>query len=257
MFLRKISGIFPAGFGLRLSQKFVFLLFLSGFITLCFGTLFLLPDTSKFKRIFLSGTQGQSGERIHSYANKKMNKKTVDEQKSLFRNTNQEKWRSKEEFDVNVKPLGFLAQNFETLKEDNSLNREHVVAAKAKNKDNEISPAQRNQVDFVFDYKAFQKSLKFPPLGNPHEQKDPETRERRNKIKEMMKFAWDSYKKYAWGENELRPLTKDGHFGSLFGGLKGATIVDALDTLFIMNLKEEFEHAERWIENSLDLDVVR
>ncbi|XP_018413536.1 PREDICTED: mannosyl-oligosaccharide 1,2-alpha-mannosidase IC [Nanorana parkeri] len=255
MFLRKISGIFPAGFGLRLSQKFVFLLFLSGFITLCFGTLFLLPDTSKFKRIFLSGTQSQSGERIHNYANKKMNKKTVDYQKSLIRNTNQEKWRSKDEFDVNAKPLGFLAHNYETLKEDNSLNREHIVAAKAKNKDNEISPAQRNQADFVFDYKAFQKSLKYPPLGKHHEQKDPETRERRNKIKEMMKFAWDSYKKYAWGENELRPLTKDGHFGSLFGGLKGATIVDALDTLYIMNLKEEFEHAVHWIENSLDLNV--
>ncbi|XP_040193064.1 mannosyl-oligosaccharide 1,2-alpha-mannosidase IC [Rana temporaria] len=255
MFLRKISGIFPAGFGLRLSQKFVFLLFLSGFITLCFGTLFLLPDTSKFKRIFLSGTQGQGGERIHSYANKKMNKKTIDDQKSLIRNTNQEKWRSKDEFDVNVKPLGFLAHNYETLKEDNSLNREQIVAAKAKNKDNEISPAQRKQAEFIFDYNSFKKSLKYPPLGNHHKQKDPETRERRNKIKEMMKFAWDSYKKYAWGENELRPLTKDGHFGSLFGGLKGATIVDALDTLFIMDLKEEFENAENWIENSLDLNV--
>ncbi|XP_073471557.1 mannosyl-oligosaccharide 1,2-alpha-mannosidase IC [Aquarana catesbeiana] len=255
MFLRKISGIFPAGFGLRLSQKFVFLLFLSGIITLCFGTLFLLPDTSKFKRIFLSGTQSQSGERIHSYANKKMNKKTVDDQKSLIRNTNQEKWRSKDEFDVNMKPLGFLAHNYETLKEDNSLHREHIVAAKAKNKDNEISPAQRNQAELIFDYNAFKKSLKYPPLGNHHKQKDPETQERRNKIKEMMKFAWDSYKKYAWGENELRPLTKDGHFGSLFGGLKGATIVDALDTLFIMDLKEEFENAEIWIENSLDLNV--
>lgn len=185
MFLRKISGIFPAGFGLRLSQKFVFLLFLSGIITLCFGTLFLLPDTSKFKRIFLSGTQSQSGERIHSYANKKMNKKTVDDQKSLIRNTNQEKWRSKDEFDVNMKPLGFLAHNYETLKEDNSLHREHIVAAKAKNKDNEISPAQRNQAELIFDYNAFKKSLKYPPLGNHHKQKDPETQERRNKIKEV------------------------------------------------------------------------
>ncbi|XP_068125054.1 mannosyl-oligosaccharide 1,2-alpha-mannosidase IC isoform X1 [Hyperolius riggenbachi] len=255
MFLRKISGIFPAGFGLRLSQKFVFLLFLSGFITLCFGTFFLLPETSKFKRIFLSGTRSQSGDRIHSYANKKMSKKTVEDQKSLIRNTNQEKWRSKEEFDVNVKPLGFLSRSHETQKEDISLNKEHIVAAKAQNKDNEISIAQRNPADFVFDYKAFQKSLKHPPLGNNPEPKDPETREKRNKIKEMMKFAWDSYKKYAWGENELRPITKDGHFGSLFGGLKGATIVDALDTLFIMDLKEEFEDAEHWIENSFDLNV--
>lgn len=26
----------------------------------------------------------------------------------------------------------------------------------------------------------------------------------------MMKFAWDSYKKYAWGANELRPVSKTG-----------------------------------------------
>lgn len=50
-------------------------------------------------------------------------------------------------------------------------------------------------------------------------------------------------------------LTSESH--SQTGGLKGATIVDALDTLFIMDLKEEFENAEIWIENSLDLNVVR
>ncbi|XP_075051445.1 mannosyl-oligosaccharide 1,2-alpha-mannosidase IC isoform X2 [Mixophyes fleayi] len=253
MFLRKICGIFPTGFGLRLSQKFIFLLFLSGFITLCFGTLFLLPNTSTFRRIFLSSTQSQKGERIHSYASKKMNKKTVEDQKSLLQNTNREKWRSKDKFDVDVKPLGFIPSNYEIQKEDIALNREHIVAANAKNKENEI--AQKKKNDFLFDYKAFKKSLKYPPLGNKPETKDSEIRQRKHKIKEMMKFAWDNYKKYAWGENELRPLTKDGHFGSLFGGLKGATIVDALDTLFIMNLKEEFEEAGNWVENNLDLNV--
>lgn len=33
----------------------------------------------------------------------------------------------------------------------------------------------------------------------------------------MMKFAWDNYKTYAWGKNELRPLTKNGHIGNMFG----------------------------------------
>ncbi|XP_063810244.1 mannosyl-oligosaccharide 1,2-alpha-mannosidase IC isoform X2 [Pseudophryne corroboree] len=253
MFLRRICGIFPTGFGLRLSQKFIFLLFLSGFITLCFGTLFLLPNTSTFKRIFLSSTQ--NGAKIHSYASKKINKKTVEDQKSMLQNTNQEKWRSKDKFDVDVKPLGFITSNYETQKDDVTLNREHIVATKAKMKNNDVSTAQKKKNDFIFDYKALRKSFKHPPLGNRPEPKDSEIREKRNKIKEMMKFAWDSYKKYAWGENELRPLTRDGHFGSLFGGLKGATIVDALDTLFIMDLKEEFEDAGMWVENSLDLNV--
>ena len=33
----------------------------------------------------------------------------------------------------------------------------------------------------------------------------------------MMKFAWDNYKRYAWGKNELRPLTRNGHVGNMFG----------------------------------------
>lgn len=33
----------------------------------------------------------------------------------------------------------------------------------------------------------------------------------------MMKFAWDNYKLYALGKNELRPLTKNGHIGNMFG----------------------------------------
>ncbi|KAG8451584.1 hypothetical protein GDO86_003689 [Hymenochirus boettgeri] len=244
MFLRKISGIFPAGFGLRLSQKFVFLLFLSGFITLCFGTLFLLPDTSKFKRIFLSSTHNQNVEKIHSYAGKKISRKAVEDEKSILRNSQHEKWKSKEKFKMDVQSLGVIASDNGVLTQDQevSVNKEHVTAHK-------------DQIKPVFDYETFRKNLKYPPLGRGQESKDFEMHEKRKKVKEMMKFAWSSYKRYAWGENELRPLTKDGHFGSLFGGLKGATIVDALDTLFIMDLKEEFEDAQKWIETSLDLNV--
>lgn len=36
-------------------------------------------------------------------------------------------------------------------------------------------------------------------------------------VLQMMKFAWDNYKQYAWGKNELRPLTKNGHLGNMFG----------------------------------------
>ncbi len=54
MVLRKLPGVSASGMGLRLSQKFVFLLFLSGLVTLCFGALFFLPDSVRLKRIFLS-----------------------------------------------------------------------------------------------------------------------------------------------------------------------------------------------------------
>jgi hypothetical protein len=38
---------------LRLSEKFILLLILSAFITLCFGAFFFLPDSSKHKRFDL------------------------------------------------------------------------------------------------------------------------------------------------------------------------------------------------------------
>lgn len=59
MVFRKLPGVSASGMGLRLSQKFVFLLFLSGLVTLCFGALFFLPDSVRLKRIFLSKTETQ------------------------------------------------------------------------------------------------------------------------------------------------------------------------------------------------------
>lgn len=41
------------------------------------------------------------------------------------------------------------------------------------------------------------------------------------------------------------------------GGLRGASIVDSLDTLYIMGLMEEYEEAKEWVQNNLDLNSVR
>jgi len=73
----------------------------------------------------------------------------------------------------------------------------------------------------------------------------------------MMKFAWDSYVQYAWGQNELKPLSHQGHSASVFGNTAlGATIVDALDTLYIMGLKDEFNRGHDWVQNSFSFDGV-
>lgn len=49
------------------------------------------------------------------------------------------------------------------------------------------------------------------------------------------------------------------HFLLLFpsGSIQGATIVDALDTLYIMEMMEEFEEATDWVEKNLNFNVVR
>uniref|UniRef100_A0A8C6LBP6 alpha-1,2-Mannosidase n=1 Tax=Nothobranchius furzeri TaxID=105023 RepID=A0A8C6LBP6_NOTFU len=73
---------------------------------------------------------------------------------------------------------------------------------------------------------------------------------------QMMKHAWDSYRQYGWGHNELKPLAKKGHSTNIFGNSQlGATIVDAVDTLYIMGLHDEFKDGQEWIEQNLDFSV--
>ncbi|CAI0410351.1 unnamed protein product [Linum tenue] len=80
---------------------------------------------------------------------------------------------------------------------------------------------------------------------------DPVDIQRREKVKDAMIHAWSSYEKYAWGHDELRPQTKNGV--DSFGGL-GATLIDSLDTLYIMGLDEQFQRAREWVATSLDFN---
>uniref|UniRef100_A0AAY4CV04 alpha-1,2-Mannosidase n=1 Tax=Denticeps clupeoides TaxID=299321 RepID=A0AAY4CV04_9TELE len=66
-------------------------------------------------------------------------------------------------------------------------------------------------------------------------------------VREAFRHAWSGYKQFAWGHDELKPLSKS--YGDWFG--LGLTIIDALDTMWILGLKEEFEEARRWVENDL------
>lgn len=71
-----------------------------------------------------------------------------------------------------------------------------------------------------------------------------------------MKHAWNGYAKYAWGLNELKPIRKTSHENSVLGpDALGATIIDSLGTLLIMNMTEEYEAARAWVENDFNLDV--
>jgi mannosyl-oligosaccharide alpha-1,2-mannosidase len=68
------------------------------------------------------------------------------------------------------------------------------------------------------------------------------------KIKAETSRAWAGYKKYAWTHDELTPVTKQAK--DPFCGW-AATLVDSLDTLWIMGLKEEFDDA---VEAVKDID---
>ncbi|XP_035418102.1 mannosyl-oligosaccharide 1,2-alpha-mannosidase IC [Cygnus atratus] len=249
--LRKLPGMpgWPAALGLRLPQKFLFLLFLSGLLTLCFGALFLLPDSSRFKRLFLPRRATASSSSSSSASSSSTRDADLPHSPPAAAEPRHASPAAPRRLREKLRAAGPPAHTA-------AASRQQVQSDERRRElDTGAPPAAREtRAPFRFDYERFRRSLRHPVRGGqPGE--DPDTRGRRMKIKEMMKFAWDNYKQYAFGKNELRPLTKNGHIGNMFGGLRGATVVDALDTLYIMELEEEFQEAKKWVERSFDLNV--
>ena len=72
--------------------------------------------------------------------------------------------------------------------------------------------------------------------------------ERRQKVEDAFSRCWRSYREKAWMFDELSPISGSGR--NSFGGWS-ATLVDALDTLWIMGMKQEFQAA---VQAANDID---
>ncbi|XP_029367289.1 mannosidase, alpha, class 1B, member 1b [Echeneis naucrates] len=66
-------------------------------------------------------------------------------------------------------------------------------------------------------------------------------------VREAFRHAWKGYKDFSWGHDELRPISKS--YSEWFG--LGLTLIDALDTMWILGLKDEFEEAKIWVATEL------
>lgn len=97
------------------------------------------------------------------------------------------------------------------------------------------------------------KSMRSLPTGKPYrlpkvqtafKKEDARARElrltRRAAVQRSFVRGWEAYQKYAWLQDEVAPVS--GSSRNHFGGW-GATLVDSLDTLWIMGLHDEFEKA--------------
>jgi len=75
--------------------------------------------------------------------------------------------------------------------------------------------------------------------------------DQQQEIVEEFKWSWNAYRDYAWGKDELLPVSQTSNrwFGI------GLTLLDNLDTLWLMNLHEEFDEATEWVRHSLDMDI--
>ena len=88
------------------------------------------------------------------------------------------------------------------------------------------------------------KPLSIPKIQFTFEEESNEERvvreSRLGEIKEAFEHSWAGYKKHAWLQDELVPV--NGSARNPFCSW-GATLVDALDTLWIMGMEEEFTDA--------------
>eukprot|EP00117_Sycon_ciliatum_P022556 scpid27618/ scgid19425/ Mannosyl-oligosaccharide 1,2-alpha-mannosidase IA; Man(9)-alpha-mannosidase; Mannosidase alpha class 1A member 1; Processing alpha-1,2-mannosidase IA len=72
-------------------------------------------------------------------------------------------------------------------------------------------------------------------------------------VKQMIRTAWQSYVKSAWGMNHLDSVQGrgDNEDTSLANIPLGLSLVEALDTLYIANMTEEFRKGRAWVANNL------
>jgi mannosidase alpha-like ER degradation enhancer 2 len=73
-----------------------------------------------------------------------------------------------------------------------------------------------------------------------------------SQVRSEFLHAWNGYKKYAWGHDDLKPLSKTYH--DWYAEPLLMTPVDALDTMIIMGLKDEADATREYIARNLSFD---
>ncbi len=77
-------------------------------------------------------------------------------------------------------------------------------------------------------------------------------------VKAQMKWSWAQYREHAWGWDEIKPVS-GGHSQFFFerstDHRMGLSIVEALDTLWLMGLDAEFEDGVKWCKDNLRFDI--
>lgn len=269
---------------LRLREKYIVLLVLFTFVAICIGTFFFLPElrsgsiNTAYRHIRDAGSDlllpppplyhdGSNVVRHHDVNNVDPHK-IVDRAKLILKiQEDLEKERQKnikENMDKAQVEIPLVKSDQQQIVDSSSL----IPIKTPPTKDSDLM-SQDQWLNNVAQMPMTVKKGEFGgselndiirdhpggPGTRGGEPSDPDIRQKRNKIKEMMKHAWDNYVQYAWGQNELRPLSKRGHSAGIFGKTAlGATIVDGLNTLYIMELLDDYQKGRDWIAENLSLD---
>ncbi|MGA7571412.1 MAG: glycoside hydrolase family 47 protein [Candidatus Aquilonibacter sp.] len=74
-------------------------------------------------------------------------------------------------------------------------------------------------------------------------------------VRDEFLHAWNGYKQFAWGFDEVKPVSGAPSDFFLPGHSFGLSIIEALDTLYVMELDDELRACVRWLQTHLDFDV--
>ena len=128
--------------------------------------------------------------------------------------------------------------------EDTKNAPENDVANKFKNTETVVDDGSKEKVTEV-------ENVKTKPATDFAKRPELVTHTARQKeVVKAFKHAWKAYKLHAWGHDQLKPIEKS--FSDWFS--LGLTLIDSLDTMWLMNLKEEYKEARDWVENELHFD---
>ena len=87
------------------------------------------------------------------------------------------------------------------------------------------------------------------PSGNSQQLRKPPLAAQ---VRAEFMHAWQGYKKYAWGHDDLRPLSKTHH--DWYEQPLLMTPVDALDTMMLMGFKTEADRTREYVVDNLRFD---
>lgn len=145
----------------RLTEKFILLLVFSAFITLCFGAIFFLPDSSKLlSGVFFRSSSVETATRTGMDSGSSTGTGNADKILAKIR---------KDHEDALIEAKDTLQKHPEDIKKDIKTDKDQVVQGLVKDKDDSLP---------IIEYVR-------PPGVMGREPTDPDTKEKRAKIKEV------------------------------------------------------------------------
>jgi mannosyl-oligosaccharide alpha-1,2-mannosidase len=74
-------------------------------------------------------------------------------------------------------------------------------------------------------------------------------------VRREMRWAWRQYRAHAWGKDQIKPISGGSESFPLKNHHLGLSLIEALDTLWIMGLDDEFNDGIDWVKRELSFDV--